>query len=92
VFQQRPAGTLNSRLSLPFVPTFPKVDSSPAKTPIDTGSGSDVGNFLGVAIYVEGQEVVLISEMEAVGTGIAVSGVFMQRRMVCRALNSRFSH
>jgi hypothetical protein len=68
------------------------VDSNPAKTPIDTGSGSDGGNFLGVAIYVEGQEMVLVSEMEAVGTGIAVNGIFMQRRNVCRALNSRFSH
>ncbi|WP_262267492.1 copper amine oxidase [Microvirga yunnanensis] len=37
--------------------------SSPAKTIMDTGS--DVGNFLGVGIYVEGQEVVLVSEMEA---------------------------
>ena len=46
------------------VPTFhPYLSSLPsqggqqsAKTPIDTGSGSDGGNFLGVAIYVEGQE------------------------------------
>jgi Copper amine oxidase, enzyme domain len=36
---------------------------SPAKTIMD--SGSDVGNYLGVAIYVEGQEVVLVSEMQA---------------------------
>ena len=36
---------------------------SPATTILDTGS--DVGNFLGVAIYVKGQEVVLVSEMEA---------------------------
>ena len=35
----------------------------PAKTILDTGS--DAGNFLGVGIYVEGQEVVLVSEMEA---------------------------
>lgn len=35
----------------------------PAKTILDTGS--DVGNFLGVGIYVQGQEVVLVSEMEA---------------------------
>src|SRR3954462_3309605 len=28
-------------------------------------TGSDVGNYLGVGIYVEGQEVVLVSEMEA---------------------------
>jgi hypothetical protein len=37
--------------------------SSPAQTIMDTGS--DVGNFLGVGIYVQGQEVVLVSEMEA---------------------------
>lgn len=36
---------------------------SPAKTIIE--SGSDQGNFRGVAIWVEGQEVVLASEMEA---------------------------
>src|SRR5215217_1738884 len=36
---------------------------TPAKTILDTGS--DVGNFLGVGIYVQGQEVVLVSEMEA---------------------------
>jgi hypothetical protein len=35
----------------------------PAQTVLDTGS--DVGNFLGVAIYVQGQEVVIVSEMEA---------------------------
>ena len=35
----------------------------PAKTILDTGS--DAGNFLGVGIYVKGQEVVLVSEMEA---------------------------
>jgi hypothetical protein len=35
----------------------------PAKTILDTGN--DAGNFLGVAIYVQGQEVVLVSEMEA---------------------------
>jgi hypothetical protein len=37
--------------------------SSPAKTILDTGS--DTGNFVGVAIYVKGQEVVVVSEMEA---------------------------
>jgi hypothetical protein len=37
--------------------------SSPARTILD--SGLDVGNFLGVAIFVEGQEVVLVSEMQA---------------------------
>jgi hypothetical protein len=36
---------------------------TPAKTILDTGS--DTGNYLGVAIYVQGQEVVLVSEMEA---------------------------
>jgi hypothetical protein len=36
---------------------------APAKTILDTGS--DVGSFLGVAIYVQGQEVVLVSEMQA---------------------------
>ncbi len=36
---------------------------SPAKTILDTGS--DAGNFLGVGVYVQGQEVVLVSEMEA---------------------------
>jgi hypothetical protein len=36
---------------------------TPAKTILDTGS--DVGTFLGVAIYVAGQEVVLVSEMHA---------------------------
>lgn len=37
--------------------------STPATTILDTGS--DAGNFLGVAIYVQGQEVVLVSELEA---------------------------
>jgi hypothetical protein len=36
---------------------------TPAKTILDTGS--DVGTFLGVGIYVQGQEVVLVSEMQA---------------------------
>lgn len=36
---------------------------TPATTILDTGS--DVGNFLGVGVYVQGQEVVLVSEMEA---------------------------
>lgn len=40
-----------------------RVCSAPATTILDTGS--DTGNFLGVAIYVQGQEVVLVSEMEA---------------------------
>lgn len=36
---------------------------TPATTILDTGS--DAGNFLGVGIYVQGQEVVIVSEMEA---------------------------
>src|SRR5207249_4060986 len=40
-----------------------RVCSGPAETILD--SGSDVGNFRGVAIYVQGQEVVLVSEMRA---------------------------
>jgi hypothetical protein len=36
---------------------------APAQTILD--SGLDAGNFLGVAIYVQGQEVVLVSEMQA---------------------------
>ena len=36
---------------------------SPATTILDTGS--DTGNYLGTAIYVKGQEVVLVSEMQA---------------------------
>lgn len=36
---------------------------TPATTILDTGS--DAGNFNGVAIYVQGQEVVLVAEMEA---------------------------
>jgi hypothetical protein len=37
--------------------------SAPVKTIMDTGS--DTGNFLGVGIYVDGLEVVLVSEMQA---------------------------
>jgi hypothetical protein len=37
--------------------------TAPAKTILD--SGSDAGNFNGVAIYIDGQEVVLVSEMNA---------------------------
>src|ERR671921_48956 len=36
---------------------------TPAQTILE--SGTDTGNFLGVAIYREGQEVVVVSEMEA---------------------------
>ena len=45
------------------VPGF-RLCPTPAKTVLD--SGSDQGNFLGVAVYVDGlEEVVLVSEMEA---------------------------
>lgn len=44
------------------VPGF-RLCTSPATTILDTGS--DGGNFLGVAIYVQGQEVVLVSQMHA---------------------------
>jgi hypothetical protein len=37
--------------------------NAPAGTILTTGS--DTGNYLGVAIYVQGQEVVLVSEMQA---------------------------
>jgi len=47
---------------LNVVPGF-MLCSSPAQTILD--NGSDVGNFLGVAIYVDGTEVVLVSEMQA---------------------------
>lgn len=40
-----------------------RVCPTPAQTILETGD--DVGNFLGAAIYVQGQEVVLVSEMEA---------------------------
>jgi len=40
-----------------------RVCPTPAQTILD--SGSDTGNFLGVAIYAQGDEVVLVSELEA---------------------------
>ncbi len=40
-----------------------RLANTPATTILDTGS--DTGNFTGVAIYVKGQEVVLVSEMQA---------------------------
>lgn len=40
-----------------------RLSPTPARTILDTGD--DSGNFLGVAIYVQDQEVVLVSEMEA---------------------------
>jgi hypothetical protein len=45
-----------------FAPGF-RLCTTPAKTILE--SGSDAGNFRGVAIYVAGQEVVLVSEMSA---------------------------
>jgi hypothetical protein len=45
-----------------FAPGF-RLCTSPAKTILDTNS--DTGNFQGVAIYVAGQEVVLVSELSA---------------------------
>ena len=47
---------------LDVAPGF-RLCNTPATTILDTGS--DTGNDLGVAIYVQGQEVVLVSEMEA---------------------------
>jgi len=49
-------------LGYDVIPGF-RVCSSPATTILDTGS--DEGNFRGVAIYVQGQEVVLASELKA---------------------------
>ncbi len=40
-----------------------RICNTPATTILDTDN--DTGNFKGVAIYVQGQEVVLVSEMEA---------------------------
>jgi len=39
------------------------LSTAPAKTILDTGS--DTGTFLGTAIYVAGQEVVLVNELQA---------------------------
>ena len=44
------------------VPGF-RLCNAPATTILDTGS--DGGNFLGVAVYVQGKEVVLVSQMHA---------------------------
>jgi hypothetical protein len=49
-------------LGFDVIPGY-RVCSGPAQTILD--SGSDTGNFRGVAIYVQGQEVVLVSEMRA---------------------------
>ena len=40
-----------------------RVCSAPAQTILE--SGTDHGNFLGVAVYVDGEDAVLVSEMEA---------------------------
>lgn len=40
-----------------------RLSTAPAKTIFD--ADTDVGNYLGVAVYVEGDEVVLVSELEA---------------------------
>ena len=58
---QNQEGMLQANGSDP-APGF-RLCTAPAKTILDTGS--DTGNFLGVAIFVQGQEVVLVSEMEA---------------------------
>ena len=44
------------------VPGF-RLCNSPAATILDTGS--DTGNFLGIVTYVQGQQAVLVSEMQA---------------------------
>jgi hypothetical protein len=49
-------------LGLDVIPGY-RICSVPAQTILD--SGSDSGNFRGVALYVQGQEVVLVSEMRA---------------------------
>ncbi len=49
-------------LGTDIIPGF-RLCSAPATTIIDTGT--DAGNFRGVAIYVHGQEVVLVSEVSA---------------------------
>lgn len=58
---QNEEGMINATGSDP-APGF-RLCTAPATTILDTGN--DTGNFLGVGIYVKGQEVVLVSEMEA---------------------------
>jgi hypothetical protein len=58
---QNQEGMINANGADP-APGF-RLCNAPATTILDTGS--DTGNFLGVAIYVKGQEVVLVSEMQA---------------------------
>ena len=56
---------LANGVDFPPAPASPflRVCFSPAQTILETGS--DTGNFLGTAIYVKGQEVVLVCEMQA---------------------------
>ncbi len=58
---QNQEGMINA-VGTDVAPGF-RLCSAPATTVFDTGS--DTGNFLGVGIYVQGEEVVLVSEMEA---------------------------
>lgn len=58
---QNQEGMINA-IGADVAPGF-RLCATPATTILDTGS--DAGNFLGVGIYVQGQEVVLVSEMEA---------------------------
>jgi hypothetical protein len=58
---QNQEGMINANGADP-VPGF-RLCNAPATTILDTGN--DTGNFLGVAVYVKGQEAVLVSEMQA---------------------------
>lgn len=58
---QNQEGMINA-VGTDVAPGF-RLCSAPAGTILTTGS--DTGNYLGVAIYVQGQEVVLVSEMQA---------------------------
>ena len=59
---QNQEGAFQANLGVDFAPGF-RMSSPPAQTILDTGR--DAGNFRGVAISVVGQEVVLVSELEA---------------------------
>lgn len=59
---QNSEACFDAPLGYDVIPGY-RVCSSPAKTILD--SGTDAGNFRGVAMYVQGQEVVLVSEMQA---------------------------
>jgi Cu2+-containing amine oxidase len=58
---QNQEGMINANGADP-VPGF-RLCNAPATTILDTGN--DTGNFLGVGVYVKGQEAVLVSEMQA---------------------------